>query len=321
MIIFGIGFANVCYLSLVMNNDAKYSWLVPLFLIVPFILLMMIFKKDYSSYQELKNKFIFKFLIFIYAILSSAILIYYSSVILTSWFYEESSIFWFIIGCGFLVITLGLFKTTSIIRVGFVWAICYLLIALFGLSIHNESDIMFLFPIELKTSTFINNIFFLIVPLDNLIYFFIENPENNYPKRKTIIISGIISLTLCIIQLIINLSLVNYRFYAGLETPAIEAFFMYYSRNHIGHYDIVLIINVLMTLLYKGTLYGNLTLQVFPKNKRIYFIPLVALLLIPIIINMLYFKYLKLLISYVILGIILAIYLALIYYQRSKKNE
>lgn len=321
MIIFSINLANLTYSSLVMNNDAKYSWLVPLFSIVPFLFLMLFFKKNFTDYQAIRNSFIFKFLIFIYSLLSITLIIYYSSVILTNWFYEESSIFLFIIGCSFIILLLSLFKMTSIIRVGFIWAIGYILLAGFGLTIHNESDIMFLFPIELKTSTFTKNLFFLIIPLDNLIYLFIKNPENNYPQKKTIIFSGLIALILCSIQLIVNLTLVNYRFYDGLETSAIETFFMYYSKNHIGHYDIVLIVNVLITLFYKGTLYANLAVQVFPKKKRILTIPFLSLIIVPIIIQMIYFKNLKLLISYINLGLIFFLYLFIIYQQRRVKNE
>ncbi len=321
MITFNINLANLTYSSLVMNNYTKYSWLVPLFTIIPFLFLMLFFKKDYKNYQIIKNKLVFKFIIFIYSFLSISLIIYYSSIILTNWFYEESSIFTFIIGCSFLILLLSLFKTTSIIRVGFVWSICYIILACLGLTISNENDIMFLFPIELNTLSIIQNIFFLIIPLDNLLYLFIENPENNYAQKKTIMISGVITLIFCSIQLIINLTIVNYQFYDGLKTPAVEVFFMYSSKNHIGHYDIVLLINVLITLLYKGSLYANLAIQVFANKKRIMSIPFLGLIIILLIIQMIYYEKLKLFISYINLGLIIFLYLFIIYQQRRIKNE
>ena len=110
---------------------------------------------------------------------------------------------------------LGLLPKNTILRIGFLWSIVYVVIAILGISIHNESNIMFLFPIELKASTFIKNIFFLIIPLDNIIYLLFEEQHN--PKRKNILLSGILTLIFCTIQLIINLTLVNYRFYEDLE--------------------------------------------------------------------------------------------------------
>ena len=107
-----------------------------------------------------------------------ALIIYFTSLILTGWFYEQSSIFLFIVGSSIIVLSLALFKTTSIIRVGFFWAIGYIIIALIGITIRNETNIMLLFPISLKYHSFIINIFYLIIPLDNLLYLFIENPEN-----------------------------------------------------------------------------------------------------------------------------------------------
>ena len=316
MFVFGIGFANSCYLSILMNSEIKYSWLIPLFILIPFILLILFIKKDFSKYQEIKNKFIVKFVLFFYSILSISLLIYYSSVILTNWFYEESSLFLFIALFGFILIILGLLNTNAILRIGFIWAIVYAVIALLGISIHNESNIMFLFPIELKSSTFIKNLFFLIIPLDNIVYLLFD--DNHKPKRKTIILSGIFTLIFCFIQLVINLTLVNYRFYEDLETPAIEVFFMYFSKNHIGHYDIVLIINVLMTLFYKGVFYGNITLQLFPKNKQKYLVPFISLITIPLSILLIFNKDLKYYYSYIILGFLLLLYLLIIIFQRSR---
>ncbi len=316
MIVFGIGLANSCYMSILMNSEIKYSWLIPLFLILPFIILILFIKKDYQSYNQIKKKFITKFLLFCYSTLSISILIYYTSVILNNWFYEESSLFLLIVIFGFILSLLGLLPKNTILRIGFLWGIAYLLIATIGISIHNESNIMFLFPIELKISTFVNNLFFLIIPLDNIIYFLFEEKHN--PQRKTIMISGILALAFCTIQLIINLTLVNYRFYEDLETPAIEVFFMYFSKNHIGHYDIVLIVNILMTLFYKGVLYSNLTLELFPKNKRKFLVPFISLLIIPLSIFLIFNKSLKYYYSYIILGFLLLIYLLVIIYQRSK---
>lgn len=314
MLIFGIGMANSCYMSILMNNDAKYSWLIPISLIIPFIILMLFIKN-----KPVKSSFISKFVIFIYSILSNALLIYYSSVILTNWFYEESSIFLFICLFGFVLTTLGLIPASTILRVGFIWSIVYGVIALMGISFHNESNIMFLFPMELNTKIFTSNIFFLIIPLDNLVYLFLDVPNEDFPKKKTIIISGILVLILSTIQLIINLTLVNYRFYEDLETPAIEVFFMYFSKNHLGHYDIVLIINILTTLFYKGILYSNLTLQLFPQSKRKFIIPFIALLIIPISILLIFNKHLKYYLSIIIFIVLLLIYIILIIFQRSKK--
>ncbi|MBQ8292789.1 MAG: hypothetical protein IJX78_03145 [Bacilli bacterium] len=321
MIIFGIGFANSTYLSLVMNKDAKHSWIIPLFILIIFLFLMLFAKKNFSNYQKLKNNLIIKIIIGSYSLLSIILLSFFTSIILTSWFYEESSIFVFIIIMISIVMVLGLFKTTSIIRVGFAWSLCYILIALFGLSIHNESNILFLFPIELSKSTLINNLFFLILPLDNLIYFFIDKPENDYPSKKTIVISSAITLIMCTIQAIVNLTLVNYRFYDGLQTSAIEAFFMYYSKNHIGHYDIVLIINVLMTFLYKGSLYANLTLNCFKEKKKILIIPFIVLLCIPITFKMIYYQELKFIITNIIFILILLLFICIIYFQRRLEND
>ncbi len=316
MFIFGIGFANSCYMSILMNNEIKYSWLVPIFLIIPFVILILFIKKDYPKYEEIKKKFITKFLMFTYSTLSISLLIYYSSVILTNWFYEESSLFLFISIFGFVLMILGLLPKNTILRIGFLWSIVYVVIAILGISIHNESNIMFLFPIELKASTFIKNIFFLIIPLDNIIYLLFEEQHN--PKRKNILLSGILTLIFCTIQLIINLTLVNYRFYEDLETPAIEVFFMYFSKNHIGHYDIVLIINVLMTLFYKGVLYSNISLQLFPKIKRKFLVPFISLIVIFLAILLISNKDLKYFYSYIILGFLLLIYLIIIIFQRSK---
>ncbi len=319
MIIFGVGLANTTYLSIIMNNDARFSWLVPLFLIIPFIILMFFIKKNYSQYNQIQKTLLFKILITIYSILCNAIIIYYTSVILSNWFYEETSIYLFIVTSSFLSIILALFSSSAILRIGFIWAICYVIIALFGITIHNESDLMLLFPLELHSSTFLNNMFFLIIPLDNLIYLFLDQKENDLPHKKTMIISGILTLILCSIQLIVNLTLVNYRFYDGLETPAIEAFFMYYSKNHIGHYDIVLIINVLVTFLYKSSLYGNFALHSFPKSKKYFIIPFLALIISVISINMIYIKNLKFYLSFFSLGFILLLYLYIILFQRRKK--
>lgn len=316
MFIFGIGFSNSCYMSILMNNEIKYSWLVPIFLIIPFIILILFIKKDYQKYEEIKKKFITKFLMFAYSTLSISLLIYYSSVILTNWFYEESSLFLLISLFGFILMILGLLPKNTILRIGFIWSIAYATIAIFGISIHNESDIMFLFPIELKASTFINNFFFLTISLDNIVYLLYE--DNHNPKRKTIMLSGILTLAFCTIQLIINLTLVNYRFYEDLETPAIEVFFMYFSKNHIGHYDIVLIINVLMTLFYKGVLYSNISLELFPKDKRKYLVPFISLIVILLAILLIFNKDLKYYYSYIILGFLLSIYLLIIIFQRSK---
>lgn len=315
MFVFGIGFANSCYMSILMNNEIKYSWIIPLFLIIPFIILMLFIKKNYD-YNKIKKKFITKFILFGYSTLSISLLIYYTSVILNNWFYEESSLFLLIVIFGFILITLGLISKNTILRIGFLWGVVYLLIAVVGISIHNESNIMFLFPIELKTSTFLNNLFFLIIPLDNIIYLLFE--ENHHIKRKTIIISGLLTLIFCSIQLIINLTLVNYRFYEDLETPAIEVFFMYFSKNHIGHYDIVLIINILMTLFYKGVFYSNITLELFPQNKRKYLVPFISLITIFLSILLIFNKNLKYYYSYLILGFLLLIYLLIIIYQRSR---
>lgn len=318
MFIFSISFANSCYMSILMNNEIKYSWLIPLALIIPYLILIFFIKKNYQDYENIKKKLITKLLLFSYSVLSITLLIYYSSIILTNWFYEDSSLFLFIVLFGFLILSLGLFATNTILRIGFIWSIVYAIIALMGLSIHNESNIMFLFPIELKTSTFLNNIFFLIIPLDNIIYLLFDT--NHSPQRKTLLLSGILTLIFCTIQLIINLTLVNYRFYEDLETPAIEVFFMYFSKNHIGHYDVVLIINVLMTLFYKGVFYSNLTLELFPKDKRKYFIPFIALTIIPLAILLVFNKDLKYYYSYIILGILFFIYIIIIVFQRSKSS-
>lgn len=321
IIVFNINFANITYSSLLMNNDAQYSWLIPLFCILLFTFIIIFFKKKPIDYQNIKNTLIYKFIIFFYTTCSLALIIYFTSLILTGWFYEQSSIFLFIVSSSIIVLSLALFKTTSIIRVGFFWAIGYIIIALIGITIRNETNIMLLFPISLKYHSFIINIFYLIIPLDNLLYLFIENPENNYVEKKTLYISGIIILLFCSFQLITNLTLVNYKFYEGLSAPTITTFFMYYSKNHIGHYDIILIINILTTLFYKGAMYGNFALQVFPKKKRALMVPFLSIIVIIMAIEIIYFNQFKFLISYINLALILCLYLIIIFYQRRDNRE
>ena len=74
MFIFSISFANSCYMSILMNNEIKYSWLIPLALIIPYLILIFFIKKNYQEYENIKKKLITKLLLFSYSILSITLL-------------------------------------------------------------------------------------------------------------------------------------------------------------------------------------------------------------------------------------------------------
>ena len=131
----------------------------------------------------------------------------------------------------------------------------------------------------------------------------------------------IISLLIASLHLFLSLTIVNYRFHELLETPSINIFFMFYTKNYIGHYDIALIILLLITYFYKSSFYSSISLQFFDKKIK----PLICF-----IFSILSFCILKILIfnhnyinkvKWILFGLILLLYLFIVFYRKENSIE
>lgn len=267
IIFFNFGLSLITYSSLLINKVFYNSWLIPLFSIPISILIFYLIPNNKNTIKILKNNLIFKFIIICYNLLSTIIITFFTIKILSSWFYTNTNILIFIIFFSSFFF-LGLLQSSTIIRIGYIWSILFIFILITLIFIQNNLELSFLKPINLNTNNLLTSLFYLIVPLDSLIYFLISCNTDNLTTKKTIIKGNIISLLISTLHLFLSFTIINYRFYNHLETPGVNIFFVFYTKNYIGRYDIALIILILTTYFYKTSLYSNISLQFFNKNKQ-----------------------------------------------------
>ena len=319
IIFFTFGLSLTSYSSLLINKVSYISWLIPIITIPISILLFYFLPNKKNTITKLKNNMIFKFVIVCYNLLSTIFLTYYIIKILTNWFYTNTNILIFIFFFSGIYL-IGLIKANTIIRVGFIWSILFLFILITLIFIQNDLVLSFIKPINLNNNI-LSCLFYLTLPLDNILYLFINSNTDNIPTKKTIIKGIIIALLISSLHLFLSLTIVNYRFYESLETPSINIFFMFYTKNYIGHYDIALIILLLVTYFYKAALYSNISLQFFNKKTK----PLMCL-----VFSILSFCLLKILVfnhdyinkvKWVLFCLIMLIYLIIVFYRKENSIE
>lgn len=266
ILVYTFGSSLITYSSILINKLSYHSILIPIFTIIISTVLILFIPNNQFKINKIKNSVTFKFILISYNLLSTILLTYFTIKILSTWFYTNTSIFIFVIFFS-LISLLGLIKINTIIRTGFIGSIFFIFILTTLIFIQNDLELTFIKPLNINLNNILNTFFYLTIPLDNLIYCFIESNTNNLPNKKTIIKGTILALILSTIQLFLSFTIVNYRFYESLEIPGINIFFMFYTKNYIGHYDIALIILLLITYFYKSSLYNNISLQFFKKKS------------------------------------------------------
>lgn len=319
IIFFTFGLSLTSYSSLLINKVSYISWLIPIITIPISILLFYFLPNNKNIIIKLKNNMIFKLVIVCYNLLSTIFLTYYTIKILTNWFYTNTNILIFIFFFSAIYL-IGLIKINTIIRVGFIWSILFLFILITLIFIQNDLELSFIKPIIINNNI-LSCLFYLTLPLDNILYLLINTNTDNIPTKKNMTKGIIISLLIASLHLFLSLTIVNYRFYELLETPSINIFFMFYTKNYIGHYDIALIILLLITYFYKSSLYSNISLQFFDKKIK----PLICF-----IFSILSFCILKILIlnhnyvnkvKWILFGLILLVYLFIVFYRKENSIE
>ena len=319
IIFFTFGLSLTSYSSLLINKVSYISWLIPIMTIPISILLFYFLPNNKNTIIKLKNNMIFKLVIVCYNLLSTIFLTYYTIKILTNWFYTNTNILIFIFFFNAIYL-IGLIKTNTIIRVGFIWSILFLFILITLIFIQNDLELSFIKPIIINNNI-LSCLFYLTLPLDNILYLLINTNTDNIPTKKNMTKGIIISLLIASLHLFLSLTIVNYRFYELLETPSINIFFMFYTKNYIGHYDIALIILLLITYFYKSSLYSNISLQFFDKKIK----PLICF-----IFSILSFCILKTLIfnhnyinkvKWILFGLLLLVYLFIVFYRKENSIE
>ena len=319
IIFFTFGLSLISYSSLLINKVTYISWLIPIITIPISVLLFYLLPNNKNVINKLKNNLIFKFVIICYNLLSTIFISYYTIKILSNWFYINTNIIIFIFFFS-TIFLIGLIKTNAIIRIGFIWSILFFFILLTLIFIQNDLEISFIKPININNNI-LSCLFYLSIPLDNILYLFINSSTDNIPTKTTIIKAIILALLIASLHLFLSLTIVNYRFYESLETPSINIFFMFYTKNYIGHYDIALIILLLVTYFYKAALYSNISLEFFDKKTK----PLICL-----IFSILSFCFLKILVfnhdyinivKWMLFCLIMLIYLFIVFYRKENSIE
>ncbi len=273
--IYSTNTAGISVTSLIMQNTGKSAWMIPL-IVLPIAIILILFYKPLTKAQKvkLKSNKLFRTIFIIYAFLSIVILIFYSSVIISTWFYDKTSIYVFIIASSLLIAGLSLFTNNTLIKTGIILSVSFIATIAITIETVLRHDFSLLLPIDYPNMEFVaSNIFsiliLLMILLDGFIYVLCDENFQKPLSRKVLIYSVLFIAFHVIIQIVDNYVMFNYQYFDNIFLPSIQRYFMHGGKRYIDHFDIILLSLLMVTLLYKGSLYLILCKGLFPKKMGI----------------------------------------------------
>lgn len=319
MIYYNLNFASICYSSLIMQDFSKIAWMIPLFTLLVVFILILLYKPT-NNIEKLKNNTFFKILLLINSVIHNIVLIYISSHLMGINFYHLTPVSLFAIITIVLTCFLSFLDITKLLRLalilitGLIWFVPFI----FDFEYNNNFN-MELFG-KLDFNVF-KGLYYLTICSDLFLYTLYNKEYKSPVSKKALIIVSSIILISASFQIIDSFTLVNYRYYVGLQMPSINRYFSHQGKRFFEHFDILLLFLTLTTTFYKVPFNVITIKETLNKKYHRYFIIIYFLLLLPmvffLILNYQFLRLLAILLSittFLISSII-------IIYSRWRKNN
>lgn len=291
-IFYSINYGSLCYSSMLMKDFDKIAWLIPLLTIIPFIILVFLYKAN-NNLIMYKNSKLFKILLLISSFINSAMWIYLSSQMLGISFYNLTQVSFFAIFSIIVIIILSNMNLKVILRLGvlFTTGLFFFIPLLLDYQNTYQPYLDIIRPFDLSILkgfyylTVVNELFLYVTTND-----FYEKPLS----RKQLMFAGIIILLITSLQIIDSYAMVTYKYYEDIMFPSLNRYFSHKGDRFVEHYDTLLLFIMLITALYKSAYYISST-KYFLETKNtvfnLFYFFFLTILVFIIILNQDYFKY------------------------------
>lgn len=319
MIYYNLTLSSICFSSFIMNDFKKIAWMIPLFSIIPVILLFFLYK-PINLIDLTKTSLLFKIILLINSVFHNVLLIYISSHMMGISFFSLSPVSLFAVSTIIVTCFLSFLDFKKIIRLatilitGLIWFIPFI----FDFEYNNNPNMELFGKIDFSI---LRGIYFTTVCNDLIIYA-LYNKEYKKPiSRKAYIIVSSIILIASALQIVDSYTLVSYRYYEDIEMPSLIRYFSHQGKRFFEHFDILLLFLTLTTTFYKVS-FNVICLKdtLFNKYKN-RFIIFYFLILTPIvffvILNQHFFKNIVMIVS--ITTLIVFIFISTMSRWRNKK--
>lgn len=267
-IFYGINYGSLCYSSLIMKDFDKIAWLIPLLTLIPFILLVFLYKPS-NNLNNYKNNKIFKILMLISSFFNSAMWIYLSSQMLGISFYNLTQVSFFAVFTLVVVIILSNMNLKVILRLGVLFTTGFLFFVPLLLDYQNTYqpylDIMR--PIDLSI---FKGLYFITIVNELFLYTTTNDMYEKPLSRKQLILAGIVILFITSLQIIDSYVMVTYKYYENIMFPSLNRYFSHKGDRFFEHYDTLLLFIMLITALYKSSYYITKTKYFFECKNTIF---------------------------------------------------
>lgn len=272
MIYYNLSFTSISYSSNIMKDFTKSAWMIPLFWIIP-LLILIFFYKSKNNFDSLKNNTFFKILLLINSLIHNIVLIYISSHMMGISFYHLTPVSLFAITTLIITCFLSFLDIKKILRLAFILitGLIWFIPFIFDFEFNNNFQMELLDNININ---FLKGYYFTTVCLDLFLYT-LYNKEYKKPiSKKGLTVVFLIILICASLQIIDSYTLVNYRYYEGIDMPSLNRYFSHQGKRFFEHFDILLLFLTLTTTFYKVSFNTILVKETFDKayqNKFIFF--------------------------------------------------
>lgn len=294
MLYYNLNFASICYSSLIMQDFSKISWMVPLFSLI-FVFILILFYKPTNDIESLKNKTFFKIFLLLNSLIHNIVLIYISSQLMGINFYQLTPVSLFAIITIILTCFLSFLDIAKLLRLalilitGLIWFVPFI----FDFEYNNNLNMELFGSININL---LKGLYYITICTDLFLYT-LYNKEYKSPisKKGLIIVSSIIMISASM-QIIDSFTLVNYRYYEGLQMPSINRYFSHQGKRFFEHFDILLLFLTLTTTFYKVPFNVITIKDTLNKKYHKYFVLSYFLILLPLVFFLiLNYQYLRIL--------------------------
>ncbi len=295
MFFYNLNFASICYSSFIMRDFSKVSWMIPLLSLIPIIILILLYKTP-NKIENLKSNIFFKILLLINSVIHNVVLIYISSHMMGISFYHLTPVSLFAIVTIILTCVLSFLDINKLLRLalilitGLIWFVPFI----FDFEYNNNANMELLGTIDFKV---FKGLYYTTICSDLFLYTIYNKEYRNPISKKALIIVSIIIMACASLQIIDSYTLVNYRYYEGLEMPSLNRYFSHQGKRFFEHFDILLLFLTLTTTFYKVPFNVIMVKDTLNEKYHKCFVLIYFFILLPLVFFLiLNYEYLRLLI-------------------------
>lgn len=319
-ILYSINYGSLCFSSFIMKDFDKIAWIIPLTNIIPFIILVLLYKPN-KNIINYKNSKMFKILLLISSFINSALWIFISSQMLGISFYNLTPVSFFAVITIIIIIILSNINHKVILRLGVLFTTGFVFFIPLVLDYQNtyQPYIDILRPLDFNI---LKGIYYITIVNELFLYVTTNEFYDKPISRKQLILAGTIILFVTSLQIIDSYAMVSYKYYSNLMFPSLNRYFSHKGNRFVEHYDILLLFIMVITTLYKTSHYITKTKYFLECKNTIFnliYFSFLTIFVFIIILNQDYFKYYILLVS--VISFLLTLFIILLSRKKVIQND